>query len=314
MNFFTELKIQSFQRTAFAHSLVTPHYDYSLDNRGYGVYDSAPANGGILEVGFVEQNPVILKNEEDEIIIHENCIFILPPASRYKVKALNEGLHRHTSIEFLIRGQWKRTSSYTPADGKNVTLPLFIPPCNGSSEIFNLIRSMVYTKITRPQRSYFEECADFMLLIHRLDQLLISLDLSKDISPGNRRYCERAKTYVSEHIHKKISVGEVAAEIGISKNYLTNVFSNNEGIGLVEYINRRKLSSMLEYMQRYHYNVSQAGEQVGFTDSNYISRIFKRYYGMTFTEYRRTKFAGEKLNSSPKSVLTEPKNNSTIKQ
>jgi len=74
MNFFTELKIQSFQRTAFAHSLVTAHYDYSIVNRGDGVYDSAPANGGILEVGFVEQNPVILKNEEDEIIIHENCI------------------------------------------------------------------------------------------------------------------------------------------------------------------------------------------------------------------------------------------------
>ena len=58
---------------------------------------------------------------------------------------------------------------------------------------------------------------------------------------------------------------------------------------MMEYINRRKLSYMLELIRRYGYTLAQAGEHVGFGDANYVSRIFKRYYGMTLTEYRRNK-------------------------
>ena len=79
MNYFTELKILSFQKLAFAQNLAIPRYHYKLDNSGYGIYGQAPKDGGILEIGFVEQNPVLLKNEETEILVEENCIFIIPP-------------------------------------------------------------------------------------------------------------------------------------------------------------------------------------------------------------------------------------------
>ena len=72
------------------------------------------------------------------------------------------------------------------------------------------------------------------------------------------------------------------------KNYLTNVFSASEGVPLMEYINRSKLSYMLVLIRRYSYTLAQAGKQVGLTDVNYISRIFKRYYGMTITDYKHT--------------------------
>ena len=56
----------------------------------------------------------------------------------------------------------------------------------------------------------------------------------------------------------------------------------------MEYINRSKLSYMMILIRRYGYTLAQAGKHVGFTDVNYISRIFKRYYGMTVTEYKRS--------------------------
>ncbi len=291
MNHFTELKILSFQKLAFAQNLALPHYHYELDNKGYGIYGQAPKNGGILEIGFVEQNPVILKNETEEILIEENCIFIIPPESRFTVLAKDESLHRHTSLEFLIRGDWTKVDSFSPIHKRFVTLPLVIPPSPGSSEIFSLIRSMVCAKTGDLQTDYYKDCADFMLLIHKLSQLTGALVSEKSVSPGNRRYCEKAKVYISENIGRRISVGSIAAAVGVSKNYLTNVFSRNEGVGLIEYINRRKLSYMLELIRRYGYSLSEAGEQVGFTDSNYISRIFKRYYGTTLTRYKRTNFS-----------------------
>jgi len=178
---------------------------------------------------------------------------------------------------------------FCPAPSKNmITLPMIIPPSQESNEVFSLIRSIVRDKNAHMNRSYFEECADFMLLLHKLSILVQDAGVSDIVSPGNRRYCNRAKAFISENIGRKITVSEIADAAGVSKNYLTNVFSSSEGMPLMEYVNRRKLSYMVELIRRYGYTLSEAGEHVGYSDVNYISRIFKRYYGMTVTEYKRS--------------------------
>lgn len=285
---YTQLDILAFERIAWAHTLVSDNYSYILDNQGYGIYGNAPDNGGILEIGFVEQNPVILRSGSEEYLIEENGIFILPPGCSFSVTAKNPGLHRHTCAEFLVRCHTEQVSTCPPPTGKRVTLPLYIPPSPDNNEIFALIRSITQAKTAQLERSFFEECADFMLLIHKLSDRIRSDEADDTVSPGNRRHCARAKAYISENIGRKLAVSDIAEAIGVSKNYLTNVFSSSEGIPLMEYINRSKLSYMMVLIRRYGYTLAQAGRHVGITDVNYISRMFKRYYGMTVTEYKRS--------------------------
>ena len=284
----TQLDILAFDRIALAHTLVSEDYNYRLDNRGYGIYGEAPADGGILEVGFIEQNPVVLSGTEGQFLLEENGIFILPPGCNFAVSAKSPGPHRHTCVEFLIRCHAQRTDNCAPPSGTRVTLPLYIPPSPENNEIIALIRTIACAHAAQLQRSYFEQCADFMLLIHKLCERIQSADGTDPASPGNRRHCTRAKAYISQNIAKKLTVADVASAVGVSKNYLTNVFSNTEGMPLMEYINRSKLSYMMILIRRYGYTLAQAGKHVGMTDVNYISRLFKRYYGMTVTEYKRS--------------------------
>ncbi len=293
MNGFTEYKIISFERTAFAHSLATTHYNYTLHNQGYGIYAEPEQDGAILEIGFVEQNPIILSCGSKSIELKENSIFIIPPNREFSVRAKSEELHRHTSAEFLIKCQTREVSGYTAVSDKTVVLPLVIEPTAQSSEIFSLIRSITIKKATQSDLSYFEQCSDFMALLNSLCELVKSEREADEISPSNRRYCDRAKAFISENMNKRLTVKNVADALSISKNYLTNIFSSGEGIGLMEYINRRKLSYMMELICRYGYSISAAGEQVGFTDANYISRIFRKYFGMTATEYKRNKLSAQ---------------------
>lgn len=287
-NVFTELTILNFDRIAMAHSLIADEYSYQLHNQGYGIYGKTPADGGILEIGFVEQNPVVLKSDLGELVIEENGIFIIPPQCSFSVSTKEPGLHRHTSAEFLIRCRTAPAEQFAPPVGKKAVLPLYIPPSPDNSEICALIRSIACDKTAQLERSYFQECSDFMLLIHKICERMQNAGRSDTISPGNRRHCARAKAYISQNINRRLSVAEVAGAVGVSKNYLTNVFSSSEGIPLTEYINRSKLSYMIMLIRRYGYTLAQAGKHVGLTDVNYISRIFKRYYGMTVTEYKRS--------------------------
>ena len=285
---YTRLTLLGFERIALAHSLLAESYQYTLNNQGYGIYGKTPPQGGILEVGFVEQNPVLLSGSLGEFLIEENGIFIIPPGSSFSVRVLQPGLHRHTSVEFLIRCESETVAAYAAPEGQTLTLPLYIPPAPENAELFGLMRSIVGAHTAQPERSYFAQCADFMQLLSKLCQRLQEDPTGDTVSPGNRRHCNRAKAYVSENLGKRLTVSDVAAAVGVSKNYLTNVFSASEGVPLMEYINRSKLSYMLLLIRRYNYTLAQAGKQVGFTDVNYISRIFKRYYGMTVTDYKHT--------------------------
>lgn len=287
---FTEIELVEFEKIAFAHSLAADNYSFHVDTRGYGMYGKAPESGGILEIGFVEQNPVICSGELGEFLFEENGIFIIPPQCHFQVNVKYPGqLHRHTSAEFLIRCKVETAAQFAPPQGKTVVLPLYIPPSPENSEIFSLIRAIACAKTAQMERSYFEECGEFMQLIHKLTERVQQCQEGTDtVSPGNRRHCVRAKAFISENIHKRLTVSDVASAIGVSKNYLTNVFSSTEGIPLMEYINRSKLSHMMVLIRRYGYTLAEAGKHVGFVDVNYISRIFKRYYGTTVTEYRRS--------------------------
>lgn len=286
MEIFTQIQILYFEAVAFAHSLAAAGYSYRLENRGYSIYGDTPENGGVLEIGFVEENPLLLTTDRGTVRIPENCIFVIPPDCGFSVRAQEAGMHRHTTAEFLIRCRCREAESFSPPQGQTVTLPMVIAPSQDCGEIFALIRSIANAKTAQTKRSWFEECADFMQLIHKLCTLLQNAD-SQLVTPGNRRYCSWAKLFVSENIHRRLTVGDVAAGVGISKNYLTNIFSASEGMPLMEYINRRKLSYMLELIRRYGYTLAQAGEQVGYGDVNYVSRIFRRYYGMSYSQYRQ---------------------------
>lgn len=287
MNLYTQFEILSFDRVAFAHSLSANNYSYTLQTQGYGIYGETPEDGAVLEIGFVEQNPIILTYEDNEYLLDENCIFVIPPQCSFGVRTLNKGLHRHTSVEFLLKCHSCFTDDCPPPSGNILTLPMILYPSQGSKDVITLIRAIVLEKNAHSSRSYFEECADFMLLLHKLSALAQEEVGENGISPANHRYCSQIKAFISENIGRKISVSEVAKTVGLSKNYLTNIFSTSEGITLTEYINRRKLSYMVELIRRYGYTLAEAGEHVGYTDVNYISRMFKRYYGMTVTEYKR---------------------------
>lgn len=284
---FVELNDVSFERIAFAHNLIADNYSYHSDG-------DTVDNCQVLEIGFVEETPVVCTGNAGEIVFEENGIFIIPPGYAFSVAAKDpQKIHRHTSAEFLIRCDSRFTDTFAQPAGKSLTLPLYIAPSPENSEIIALIRNIACTQTAQLQRSYFEECADFMNLLHKIsERAQQSLCTADTATPGNRRHCVRAKAYISENIDKRLTVSDVATAVGVSKNYLTNVFSATEGMPLMEYINRSKLSYMMLLIRRYGYTLAQAGKHVGFSDVNYISRIFKRYYGMTVTEYKRSQERG----------------------
>lgn len=275
------LSFLSFDRIAFAHDFVEDNYRYQTENRGYGIYGNAPENGGVLEVGYVEEMPLVLTLNGREIVYPEESIFVIPPNMPFSVRTAESGQHRHVSAEFLISA-----APYSPDNaGHLLELPLILKPSADNSEIISIVKRIADAKIASLHQTYFEECELFMRLIRRLTERVHDTRGERGGTPANRYLCKRVKTYISGHMTEQIRVGDIADSIGVSKNYLTTVFSKTEGIPLTEYINKLRLAHLMDLVRKYGYSLSEAGEQVGYYDANYLSRIFKKYTGITFTEF-----------------------------
>lgn len=97
-------------------------------------------------------------------------------------------------------------------------------------------------------------------------------------------YIKRAKRYIYDHITEPIVQKDVALMLGITPEYLCTIFKKSEGRSLIRFINEAKLSLIRNMMENEQTTLAKAATQYGFTDPNYVSRLYKKYYNETITQ------------------------------
>ena len=78
----------------------------------------------------------------------------------------------------------------------------------------------------------------------------------------------------------------VANELNISANYLSNVFSKNRGIPFRKFMQQYRVQQAEKLLIETNLEIGTIAEIVGFTDSNYFTKVFREYYHLTPYRYR----------------------------
>lgn len=97
---------------------------------------------------------------------------------------------------------------------------------------------------------------------------------------------QKAMDYIALNYSGKVSLKEIAQELYLSPNYLSELFKRHTGKNISEYITQFRLERARRYLQQPEYKIGDVAELVGFSDQRYFSSMFKRQYGMTPNEYR----------------------------
>ncbi|MBQ8322453.1 MAG: helix-turn-helix domain-containing protein [Clostridia bacterium] len=74
--------------------------------------------------------------------------------------------------------------------------------------------------------------------------------------------------------------------MGITSEYLCAVFKKANEVSLIMFINQTKLSKIRSVMKRENRKLYEAAEPYGYSDPNYMSRLFKKYYGKNVTDIK----------------------------
>lgn len=97
---------------------------------------------------------------------------------------------------------------------------------------------------------------------------------------------ERAKEYIGRNYMGDLSLEEIARELGVSAYYLSKLFKESEGVNYIDYVTGLRMDYAKAQLSGTEKSIKKICLESGYADPNYFSRIFKKWTGVTPTEYR----------------------------
>ncbi|HEY3379938.1 MAG TPA: helix-turn-helix domain-containing protein [Armatimonadota bacterium] len=147
------------------------------------------------------------------------------------------------------------------------------------SEVTRLI-AQLDAEVATPTAGYeFLALASFMQLIGFLARCHATID-------GNRRHAAMVHLgqvigYLESHYTEEIAIDQLATMACMSKSTLFRVFRQAMGVTPIEHIVRLRILHAAELLSSEELSVTEAAHHVGFADSNYFTRQFRRIMGIT---------------------------------
>ncbi len=97
---------------------------------------------------------------------------------------------------------------------------------------------------------------------------------------------KKAVQYIADHYDKKISLDDIAGYVGISKYYFSVLFKKEMDTTFSSYLNSVRIEKAKQLLKNPQATINDVTYEVGFNDPQYFSKTFKKYVGMTISEYR----------------------------
>ena len=127
--------------------------------------------------------------------------------------------------------------------------------------------------------------------VFNLKETLAHLDAAltrrRALSGEAQRLVRQAMAYLQEHYAEPISRQDIADHVGLSDDYLTSCFHKELGLTPVVYLNRYRVQQARQLLKHTHKSITEIALDVGFSNSSYFSRIFRRETGRSPEAYRR---------------------------
>jgi len=114
-----------------------------------------------------------------------------------------------------------------------------------------------------------------------------ALERNRKLSDDAQRLVRQAMVYIHERYTDPISRTDLARHVALSDDYLTFCFRKELGITPIAYLNRYRVNQAKHLLTNTHKTITEIALQVGFSDSGYFSRIFRREVGVSPKAYRQ---------------------------
>lgn len=120
-----------------------------------------------------------------------------------------------------------------------------------------------------------------------LRQIEATLAHRSRLNVETQQVVRRGMAYVHTHYAEQVRLNEIAAYVGLSEQHLIRSFRKEIGITPIEYLKRYRIKQAKTLLEEGNESITKIALEVGFSDSGYFARVFRRETGMSPSAYRR---------------------------
>lgn len=139
---------------------------------------------------------------------------------------------------------------------------------------------------TEDEASAAAEESDFALM-EDYSQTLLTDGGTGEISPSRLNVLvAMMEEYIKKNFMHEISMQDAARAINYSDAYFSKMFKQQFGLNFTAYLTEYRIEEAKKLLRQPTVSVKDIGARVGYPDSNYFARVFRRMNGGSPSEYR----------------------------
>lgn len=105
--------------------------------------------------------------------------------------------------------------------------------------------------------------------------------------PANDAVIQNCQTWIAQNYQKESPVATMAKLAGLAERSFKRRFEQATGMSPLEYVHTLRLEEAKQVLESTEAPIEAVAQEVGYQDSSFFSRLFRRKVGLTPSQYRR---------------------------
>lgn len=153
-------------------------------------------------------------------------------------------------------------------------------------EIKIAINSLIEQYIFREKGKTSRLLKQYFSLLELLEDNYIQRNKLSTVKTMAKKIVE-LKNYLDNHFDQDIRITEIADKMYVSQHYLSRSFTKQFGKSITEYLVEKRLEKVRRDLLETEKSITDVAFSAGFSSINSFNRLFKKYQGLTPSEYRK---------------------------
>jgi two-component system response regulator YesN len=144
-----------------------------------------------------------------------------------------------------------------------------------------------FTPEEQEEGNFVKEHGETILELHDYLCGKVRVALSDEDTRKASFVVKRIISYIQKnYADKNLSVQSIADAVFLTPTYISCLFKKNTGTTIGQYIQDYRMAKAVELMKDPQYKIYQIADLVGYEDSNYFTRLFKKQTGLKPSDFR----------------------------
>ena len=162
------------------------------------------------------------------------------------------------------------------------------PDDNRARELIKDIFEIYFNRSEDPKYVLMLKLKILEFLYHLWENCTVDEENEKQIAGKTHRVILEAVKYINENYYEKLSLEQLSDYFGYSKYHFARMFKKYTGKTVTEHINILRCEKAAVMLAGSNATIAGISSECGFDGQSYFTEIFRKNYGLTPTEYRKS--------------------------